>query len=172
MSLKRIIKPEELENHIAEIKMPKPIGVQVLDATRTMQDYQNDIFALRRRFGETLFNGMVDKANQMVCASEKQREAAQAAKLAQVPEPNHLLNYAHALASNDPLAKNEFLEHQSIETLNTILKEISGKERHYNSVFKYQVGFAIETLRYYIATHPAQKPSLVERVKNAIGVQR
>jgi len=166
MTLKREIPP--IENQLAEIKIPKTTGPVILDATRTMQDYQNDVLALRKRFGETTFNGMVDKANQMACASEKQREAAQAAKLTQVPEPNHLLNYAHALASNDPLAKNEFLEHQSIETLNTVLNEVSGNPRHFNSIFGYQVQYAIETLRFHLAQRP--KPTFAERIKTTLGV--
>ena len=158
-----------VDNQLENIPVPQTVGFVEIDLTKKPQDYERMLDALSQRF-DNQFLPMAVAADQRRIVAKTAREAAKAAKLAQAPEPNLLLMYAHALASNDPLAKNAFLEHQSIETLNTLLNELSGKERHYNSVFKYQITFAIETLRYYIATHPAQKPSLVNRVKNAIGV--
>lgn len=169
MSLKRVIKPEDMENHLSEMPMARSVGVQEIDLTKTVENYEQMLDALSQRF-DNQFLPMAIAADQRRIVAETAREAAKAAKLAQAPEPNLLLMYAHALASNDPLAKNAFLEHQTIETLNTILNEISGKEKHYNSVFGFRVGYALDTLRYHIATHPASKPSLVERIKNSLGI--
>ena len=167
MTLRKDIKPEDLANHLTEMPMPRSVGVQVLDATRTREDYQNDVLALRQRFGETVFNDMVKKANQAASAFEQRREAAQAAKNAEIPEPNPLLSYARALASNDPLAKEAFLKSQTTETLTEILTEINKNPRHYNSIFNYQVTYAIETLRYHLAQQP--KPTLAEKIRNRLG---
>ena len=158
-----------VDNQLENIPVPQTVGFVEIDLTKKPQDYERMLDALSQRF-DNQFLPMAIAADQRRIVAKAKRETAQAAKNAEIPEPNLLLMYAHALASNDPLAKNEFLEGQTNENLNPVLKEISEKPRHYNSVFNYQVGYAIETLRYHIATHPAQKPSFVERVKNAIGV--
>jgi len=149
-----------MQNHFVQTPILRPTRIQVLDATRTPQDYQNDMLMLRQRFGETAFNAMADTANQNARTFEKQQKEAERAT-SQAPEPNHILMYSRALASLDPLALQEFIQNQPTETLVNILAELTRAPKHYNSVFNYQITYAIEKLQFYLAQR-VQKNALLE----------
>ena len=181
MSLKRIIKPEELENHIAEIKIPKPMGVQVIDASRPREDYISQVRDLRHRFGHEQFLSVNAKIDGEETVREQQQEAAKQKRVEHDLELHALQHmplerYAYAFNSRqgNPTGITEFFSKENIDTLTQIHTELEGKPRHYASIFKHELADALQRLKFEIATRPQPQPqpepqrSFIDKLKSGL----
>jgi hypothetical protein len=110
----KIIRPKDYSDEFAIIQVPKIEGVRVFDTTRTQGDYQNDMRALRVRFGSRGFMEMAVETDARMTAVEEQRAKIEENRLAKAEAEKTSANtpfnrFMHALklkpTTIDPLTK-------------------------------------------------------------------
>jgi len=175
-NLKREIPP--IENRLAEIKTPKTTGPVILDATKSIADYETVFRELRHRFGHKSFLEMTANADATENDLEAKREATRALQLEKAEkqrqsEDTPLTRFIRAIklknASYDPL--NEWKTKHTNEEKKVTLAEFENlAARRGLTLTEDQIAFGINFLQAIITTATSEPPhSIINRIKERLG---
>jgi len=175
-NLKREVPPSE--NRLAEIKTPKTTGPVILDASKPIDFYVEQVRDLRHRFGHQPFLAVTAQMDQEETANEQKQEIVRQKRIEHDLELHALQHmplerYAYAFNSRqgNPTGITEFFSKENIDTLTQVHTELEGKPRHYASIFKHELADALQRLKVEIATRPQPQPcNLLTKIKNGLGL--
>lgn len=174
---------KQIENEIFEIHTPKLTGVQILDASKPITEYIEQVRDLRHRFGHQQFIAISAQMDQDETTKEQQQEIARLAELQKTE--------AQRTAENTPL--NKFIraikmKNASYDALNAWVRDTTNEQRKQTlrefetlaarrglALTTEQIDFATNFLRSAITATPTepqatpQQPSVLARIKNSLG---
>jgi hypothetical protein len=146
-----------------------------IDLTKGFAARRQDIKELLEKFDVADARPMLDGILQEITTErEKQEKLRQEQQVhnKEIYDAQHqpIDNFTRAYLSKDPSALAEYFRQEKAETLSSILNELTGQERRFDSIFHGNVYHAIQVLRFQIAMKAhEQKPSLVTKIKEKLG---
>lgn len=164
------------KDHFSKMPSHRLGNAITIDTTITPEQHIEEMLRKRLTWGKDRYtecNTEVERQALLIEQRQKTEQEQRAIRDKELYDAQHqpLDNFIRAYNSKDPTTLAEYFRQETTEALYTILTELEGKERHYDSIFRRggNVYHAIQTLRHELSMHAYEsRTGLLTKIKEKL----